>query len=262
MNQWSRRRKRIILVLVFFVLIFLIGLPIFLLSYRAPTCFDSKQNGNETGIDCGGSCQLLCTTESLPLVLKGDPRVLKISNYTFELVAVVENANPNAEIYKAGYTFKLYDNESVIPVATIEGETYVPKGSTFALFEGPFDLEAGVNPTRATLEWKEKSLIWKRNILPVPELKAKNLSLSRTDTNPRLDAVVENASLENVSNIDLVALLSDGTGNIFAASKTFLDTLPVGGSAPVVFNWPRPFDKEVLNIDIVIRIFPDTSFIR
>ena len=163
MNQWSRRRKRIILVLVFFVLIFLIGLPIFLLSYRAPTCFDSKQNGNETGIDCGGSCQLLCTTESLPLVLKGDPRVLKISNYTFELVAVVENANPNAEIYKAGYTFKLYDNESVIPVATIEGETYVPKGSTFALFEGPFDLEAGVNPTRATLEWKEKSLIWKRN---------------------------------------------------------------------------------------------------
>ena len=25
-----------------------------------PTCFDGKQNGNEEGIDCGGSCDLIC----------------------------------------------------------------------------------------------------------------------------------------------------------------------------------------------------------
>ena len=262
MNQWSRRRKRIILVLIFFVLIFLIGLPLFLLSYRAPTCFDKKQNGDETGVDCGGSCQLLCTSQSLPLILKGDPRVLRIADKVYEIVAMVENPNASAEIYKARYTFKLYGTDSPIPVKEIEGETYVPKGTTFALFEGPFNLEAGVLPTRATLEWREETLVWRKNILSIPELRVKDRSLSRVETSPRLDAVIENVSLENVSNIDLVALLSDSTGNIFAASKTFIDTLPIGASAPVVFNWPGPFGREAVNIDIVIRIFPDSSFIK
>src|SRR3989338_2125266 len=115
MNQWSRRRKRIILALIFFILIVLIGLPIFFLFYRAPTCFDGKQNGDEIGVDCGGSCRLLCTAQSLPLILKGDPRVLEVAENTFEIVALIENPNANGEIYRARYIFKLYDALSSIP---------------------------------------------------------------------------------------------------------------------------------------------------
>ena len=29
----------------------------------APTCFDKLQNGQETGIDCGGTCQLKCNNQ-------------------------------------------------------------------------------------------------------------------------------------------------------------------------------------------------------
>ena len=55
-------------------------------------------------------------------------------------------------------------------------------------------------------------------------------------------------SLENVSNIDLIAIVSDESGNIYAASKTFIETLPAGKTAPLVFTWPEPFRETGNNI--------------
>lgn len=262
MNSWSIRRKRIILSIVLLTLVVLIGAPVFFLFYRAPTCSDLKQNGDETGIDCGGSCQLLCSVESLPLISRADPRVLKIADNTFEIVALLENPNNSGEIYRAGYTLKLYDTTNIIPIKVIEGETYVPPASTFAVFEGPFKLGEGIVPARVTLEWKEGTLVWQKSTKRKSELVAKDLVLSREETSPRLNANVENLSLENISNIELTALVSNDAGNIFAASKSFIDILPIKGEVPVVFTWPKPFVEKALDTSILIRILPDTSFIR
>ena len=262
MNQWSRTRKRIIFLILFLSVVVLVGVPIFFLFYRAPTCFDGKLNGDESGVDCGGSCQLLCSPEALPLIVRGDPRVLTIATSTYEVVALVENPNSQAEVYRAGYTLKLYGSDNALAIKTIEGETYVPKGATFALFEGPFILDAAEVPTRATFEWKKGSLIWQKNVSLAPELNAKDQLVSKTESTPRLEATVENLSLESVSNIDLVAVISDKDGNIFASSKTFIDALPAGGEAPIIFTWPRPFTGQVADIDIYIRVFPDRSFLR
>ncbi len=262
MNSWSRRRKRIILSGLIFVVAVLVGVPVFFLFYRAPTCSDLKQNGDETGVDCGGSCQLLCTSESLPLILKGDPRVLTVATSTYQVVALVENSNSTAEISRAGYTIKIYDASSAVPVRTFEGEAYVPKGATFAVFEGPFVLEAGVVPVRATLQWKESTLVWNRNPSAVPELLAVEPSFSRLDTSPRLEAVVKNPTLETASNIDLTVLVSGADGNIFAASKTFVNELHPGEESRVIFTWPRPFEREPAGAEILMRVFPDRSYIR
>ena len=262
MNSWSRRRKRIILAIVFFVLIVLVGVPVFFLFYRAPTCFDGRQNGDEAGVDCGGSCQLLCRAESLPLVIKGDPQILTLATSTYQIVALVENANNSAEIYRAGYVLKIYDVISAIPVKTISGEAYVPAGSDFVVFEGPFVLAAEVVPSRATLEWNESTLIWRKNAAPPPELEAADIVLSRETSSPRLEAVIGNPTLADVSNIDLTAVISDAEGNIFAASKTFINDLPAGSENPVIFTWPRAFDREAVETRIIIRVFPDRSFIR
>ena len=249
----------LIVLAVLFVLVFV---PAFFLFYRAPTCFDGKQNGDEAGTDCGGSCQLLCRAESLPLLLKGDPRILSVASSTYEVVVLVENPNNNAEIERAGYLIKLYDADGLIPVKEITGETYAPKASAFAVFEGPFTLEAGVIPKRATLEWLKETLVWKKDARSVPDLRVKESALSKEDSSPRLDAVIENLSLEKVSNIDLVALVSDEGGNVFAASKTFIDTLEPGEAASAVFTWPQPFAVPSVSSEIIIRVFPDKSFIR
>ncbi|MEK7148097.1 MAG: hypothetical protein AAB758_02260 [Patescibacteria group bacterium] len=262
MNEWSRTRKRIILGIILFVLIVVIGIPLFFLFYNKPSCFDKKLNGDETGMDCGGSCQLLCSAESLPIVAKGDPRVLKIASSTYEVVALFENPNPTAEIRLAHYTLKIFDKDNSIPIRTIEGNTYIPKNTIFAVFEGPFTVETGVEPVRATLEWAKGSLIWQKNTYQLPEIIVKDKVLSKESSSPRLEAIVENASLEDIENLDIIVLISDEDGNIFAASKTFIDFLPSAGETPVIFSWPRAFAKKAAQIDVIVRILPDKSFIK
>ncbi|MBI2086853.1 MAG: hypothetical protein HYT69_01645 [Candidatus Zambryskibacteria bacterium] len=262
MNSWSRARKRIILAIALFVVVVLIGVPLYFLFYQKPTCFDKKLNGDETGIDCGGSCQLLCNAESLPLIARGDPRVLAVAENVFEVIVLVENPNVAAEIYRAKYIFKVYGSSSTTPVKIIKGETFVPKGTTFAIFEGPFTLEGRVLPTRATFEWQKETLIWQRNDAPVQEIAVKDQILSQADSSPRIEVTVENLSPKRVSSIDLVALVSDKNGNVFAASKTFLDSLASNDEAVAVFTWPRPFSTQTATIDIYTRILPDRSFLR
>lgn len=262
MNKWSRRRKRIIVSFIFCAFLVLVALPSYLLFYRPPTCFDSKQNQDETGIDCGGSCQLLCTAESLPLIIKGDPRVLKVTDNKYVVVALVENPNANAEIYRAKYFIRLYNAQSIAPIKVIEGETFVPKGATFAIFEGPFIALGETFPLRATLEWRSASLAWKKNDSTIPKLRIISKTLSEENISPRIDALIENTSLSSVSNVDIISLIYDEKGSIFAASKTFIDSLPAGSRAPVVFSWPKPFSERVLNVELIIRVLPDRSFIK
>lgn len=236
-------------------------MPIFLIFYRAPTCFDGKLNGDELGVDCGGSCQLLCAVESLPIIQNGDPRVLTIASSTYEVVALFENPNLDAEIYRAGYSIKLYEPVNPLPVYVLEGETYVPRNSAFAIFEGPFIVKE-VSPVRAVFSWKEESLVWKKSGAPLPRISITNKELSNVATAPRLLLEVRNNSLTSIENLEFIVILSDASGNTFAASKTFLDLLPGSGTMPAVFSWPRGFLTEVSLIDIIPRILPDKSFIR
>lgn len=241
MNEWSVRRKRIIFSIVTSALVVLIGVPAFFLFYRAPACFDGKQNGDETGIDCGGSCQLLCTAQSLPLISKGDPRVIESSKGIYQVVAVVENANTAAEILRARYTLGLFEESSAAPVRTIESEIYVPNNGTFIIFEGPIEM-GDRRPVRATLEWDERSFVWQRNTKIMRDLSVRDAALTRTDTQPRVSAMLVNSSLDRISNIELTALVSGEDGNLIAASKTFVEDLDRVASSPVVFNWAEPFD--------------------
>ncbi len=34
---------------------------------KNPTCTDSIQNGDESGVDCGGSCSLICSSDRIPI---------------------------------------------------------------------------------------------------------------------------------------------------------------------------------------------------
>lgn len=259
MNQWSSRRKAFVLFITILFLAVVIGLPMFFLFYQAPTCSDGKMNGDETGVDCGGSCQLLCPAESLPLLSQGDPRILELAPNIYEVVAVFENPNPTGEVERARYTLNIYGVSSE-PLETIEGEAFIPKNSSFVIFEGP--MEIGEVPIRATVDWLSEYLVWQKNAELEPRPSVRNTLLTREDTAPRVDAVLLNGSLDRMHNIEATALVYDASGNIIGASKTFVEELLPGQSAPIVFTWPGPFGTPSSSVDIVTRILPDTSFIR
>jgi hypothetical protein len=260
MNEWAQRRKRIILSLIFGTLIFLIGLPAFFFFYRSPSCTDGKKNGDEQGIDCGGGCKKLCQADNLPIISKGDAQVFKVGSTTYAVAIQAENPNINSDILRAQYIFKIYEASSTVPINLIDGDTYVPKAGKFAVFEGPFELGESI-PTRATFEWKQKSLVWNTNINPLPGIVIEDKFLSNEDSEPRLSAEIYNPTLDRVSNIELTAIISNQEGNMIGASKTFIDTLDKDEREPLVFTWPRPFSGTPAVIEVLIKILPDKSFL-
>ena len=64
---WGLKRQ------IFYVIVLLLFVTVFafIILYptfnKAPSCIDGKQNGNETGIDCGGSCANACLSQVSPL---------------------------------------------------------------------------------------------------------------------------------------------------------------------------------------------------
>lgn len=261
MNEWSKHRKRVIFYIVFSTLLILLSIPAYFVFYKPATCADSVMNGDETGVDCGGSCTILCQAEAFPILSKGDARLLQLNDKAHVLVAVFQNPNPTGEIARANYVFKIYAKDSAAPLKIIEGETYVPRNSTFAVFEGPVELNEQTG-LRVTFEWREESLDWEKTTAEIPEILIKDKVLSKEKTDPRLALTVENLSLSPVQNLELIALLYSAEGNIIGASKTYIDRLSANESTPVIFTWPKPFSATTTLTEIIPRVLPDKTYIR
>src|ERR1700733_13324903 len=108
MNSWSAKRK-FFFGGIFVLIVVLIALGVsYQFFYRPPSCTDGKQDGDETGVDCGGSCVLQCASDSLtPVVLWA--KIFPVSGNLYTAVAYIENPNINSSNPEANYQFQIYD---------------------------------------------------------------------------------------------------------------------------------------------------------
>lgn len=224
------------------IVFLLIIIPVFILYYKMPTCSDGKKNGAETGVDCGGACDLLCSFEGLnPIILWS--RAFKVTNGVYSAVAYIQNPNINSET-EVSYVFKLYDSNNAL-ISTKANRTFIPKNKVLAIFEQNISVGEKV-PVRATFEFTSE-MAWRKNSAVQPELVITQKSLVGEETRPRVDAVIENKSIETVEQIEVVAVVYDSLGNAFAASRTFVDKLAKDESARISFTWLQPFKTDKVN---------------
>ncbi|MSR73124.1 VWA domain-containing protein [Candidatus Parcubacteria bacterium] len=240
MSSWSAKRKIIYLSIISAFLFVVIGVPSFFILYQKPTCFDFKKNGDELGLDCGGSCQLLCSFEAT------DPGVLwsrsfKVVPGIYSAVAYIQNHNISSESINVPYIFKLYDNKNTL-LATREGVAYIPQNKIFAVFEPNIKVDQRI-PIRTTFEITETP-VWIKNTDAVPDFSVTQKSLTGEDKTPRVDATIENHSLIPFSNIEVITIVYDGKDNAIGASRTYIDTLAKDQAADIVFTWPNTFDTQ------------------
>ena len=260
-NQWAARRKGVIFLIVLVCLIIIVGIPSYLATRNQPSCSNHVKGGDESGVDCGGSCRLLCVPETLPLISRGEVRLLKIATSTYVAVIPVENPNITGSVKRAAYLFKIYSGATKMPVKAFERETYIGANSSFALFEGPFILD-GLGPFRAVFEWGP-SFVWEKSPSEPLLIGVENLNLINTaNAAPRLEARLVNRGQKDLSNIEAIALLSDTNSNTVAAGKTFVDSIAVGESVPISFSWPSEFGIQPVSIRILPHVLPDKSYIR
>lgn len=240
-KEWSEKRKILYALAFAGVIILLAAYPVYQVTHPAPTCFDQKQNGTETGVDCGGSCVSVCTAEvKPPHVVWAKAFLLEGGRY--DLGAYVENANVGAGIKNARYTFKVFDNVGNI-LAEKKGETELAPVSTILLFATGVTLLG--NPDHVDVVFDASDLThWVRASTASSIPATKNQRMRSTDTKPRLDAIlINNDPMNEVSGLALGAIIYDARRHPVAISSTYVNNIPVSGEQPIFFTWPSRFTK-------------------
>jgi hypothetical protein len=253
MSWASRRQFKYFSGFVLFVaiIVFVIISPII---FKKPTCTDGKQNGDETGIDCGGSCALVCKSDiSEPVILWS--RSFPVVDNNYNLVAFVENRNKSSAVYSASYEFRIYDQENKL-LGRREGKTFIPPNQQFAVFESRFD--SGERDIKTVTFEFVGPLIWvkKDPTLQTLPIRISSIVFDNNKDTPTLSAIINNDSIYNLPEFDAIAILYDKDFNAINASKTHKDKLISNDKVPIVFTWPEVFTNIPVTQDILFQINP------
>lgn len=248
--MWALKRKILYLAII---IIFVGGLG-FLIVYpyfnKAPTCTDGKQNGTETGIDCGGSCVKACILEVDQISILWS-RAFRVVPGRYNAVAYLENKNENTAIYKIKYKFRFADKDNIY-IGKREGETYVPPKGKFAVFEPAIDVGNSI-PVYTTFEFTEVPNWISVSKEKVNQLKifVSNIKLENENSEPKLSAVIKNNSLFRIPEVSFVVILYDASGNALSASHTYIPVLQGEESADINFTWREALSSPVIAKEII-----------
>jgi hypothetical protein len=222
-----------------------VGVPYIWFLYEKPTCFDGKQNGNERGIDCSGSCARLCPADYV------EPKLLWTSSMrvvpgVYNALAYVQNINQGVESI-VPYIFKFYDSRGVM-IGERKGSAYVPPGQRFVVFQGGIQFDQAI-PVKTTFEWSGVSA-WRKGV-PLTKIKTADTSIDQA-VPPKAEIKIENVSIdETFSNIDAFIVLYDAEGNRVAFSKTVIDRIDPEEKKLLYFTWPEAFPSEAVKSEMI-----------
>ena len=257
MSKWAQKRKRKILIIVGILLLVLIAIVVFSVQDKEPTCFDAVQNGQETGVDCGGACEKMCREEIRNIVVWWE-RPFKVADGVYNTVAFIENQNLESGIEEVTYEFRLYDKDNVLVSEPRLGTTFVEPNKRSAIFEsgittGDREAYTAFFKISSRQDWRKINQAFHYNLFHVGEP-----TLAEQDKHPKLSAPVENKTIYNFSDIPVVVVLYNKKDNAIAASRTYIDYIGQGETKNVHFSWPEPFSDKVSRIEVIPRVNPFT----
>ncbi|HWU24521.1 MAG TPA: hypothetical protein VN086_02095 [Candidatus Paceibacterota bacterium] len=243
--DWARsRRLTVIGVLIVAVLaiLLIIGFAIF---YKTPTCTDSKMNGDETGIDCGGSCSTVCRAEAQTASVRF-ARVLQQSGRN-DLIAYIDNPNVNAYAARADLLIDIYRQDG----RQLQKHAYVslPANMATPLFI-PNIANAAVQ--QIFVSFASSSPVWMKGSGGAEAMpKASNIVVTGTGDHPNVTATVTNPIAYPEHNVPFIVTVFANDGTVIAASQTVVPLIPAQGNAQAVFTWNEPFVEPYARIEIV-----------
>lgn len=243
--RWSLQRQ-LLYAFSFLAVAILVGVGTwYFFFYNEPTCSDSVQNQNESGIDCGGVCASLCEA---PRVSALWARAVPVATGVYHAVALVRNPEPNAGTGALPYAFQLFDEKNIL-IAERRGTTFLKPGETIPFFEANI-ITGERKPARTflvlgTASWVTMSRYESPVVITSRELDQQKLILSAT---------LENTSARAVGPVVITALVYDESDLVIGASQTKVDRMLGKGTRDIVFTWQKPFEKPVVRTEIVARL--------
>jgi len=256
MNQYQKKQFAIAVIFVFIIVVIGGGLY-FLLRPAAPTCFDGIQNQGEEGIDCEGPCGPCEEPEDLIILL--EEFIPTVSN-DFDLVAKVENPNPNWGIESLDYQFNIYDSDNQL-IGYMAGNTYLLPQETRYIIEQRMTTK--MDPARVDIELSNINWRKLKNFKEL-EIRIKNGEIKITEEGfNKLVGNVENKSNFDLDKIEVSGLLFSNS-KIIAVGRTEMRTVSKGGVRYFEISWPYEISEEVKSFELkpYTDIFLNENFLK
>ncbi|MEK7109393.1 MAG: hypothetical protein AAB919_03090 [Patescibacteria group bacterium] len=230
--SWSGRRKTLYTAVVGVLALIAVVFLYQAFFTIAPTCFDGAQNGDEHGVDCGGSCALVCRAEAhAPVQLWA--RIFQTGAGTYTAAAYIQNDNPGAGAKRVGYSFQLFDADNHLIVER-DGVVDLPPVQTIPIIDPNIPVQNRV-PTRVLFGFSGVPTWYRIQANKIPALRVTNQNLSSDAS--KLNAVLNNNSYFDARAVTLGAVLFDASGTARAASRSIVDVAKKS-STPIVFTFP------------------------
>ena len=227
----------------------------------APTCFDNKQNQNETGVDCGGSC-LSCELKYPQPVKVFWARAVPVRENSYDVAAQIENPNEFLSSVDVKYEFTLYDQFG--PVTKRTGKTFL-----YAQ-ERTLVIEPGIETTRTAnrAEFRIVSVVWqeKRNLAPTIIAERRDYSVAEDHGQKQgvVDITLFNKSPYDFSNVEVQVAVLDKDGNLLGVNNIEVENLLSQSRIAVKAIWPQAFtaDVAVINVQPRVNIFDPHAILK
>jgi len=242
--EWARRRQWTVIAIIAAVVIAALCILAFAIFYKTPTCFDQRQDGDETGTDCGGSCSTVCSAQAQPASVRF-ARALAQSGRQ-DLIASIDNPNRDAYAKDARVTIDIYLQDG----STVEKHALMtlPANSSTPLFV-PGIADGAIQ--QVFVSFDQGSLVWTKGTgWDAPPPVSSNIAVGGDATAPRVTATVTNQTAYVENNVPLVVAVYAADGSVVAASQTVVPMLPAQGSAQAVFTWNEPFSAPYARIEV------------
>lgn len=234
-----RRKKQLIYGIGFVVFIALFAAGIFFAFVREkPSCFDTVQNQNEEGIDCGGTCARVCIGQPIELIAK--PDVFAIDTNRSSILAKIRNLNPKIAIRRFAYSFNVYAAGD-IPLQTLEGESFLYAS------EVKYLLVPGLNVSAervSRIDFKTRII---ETVAPdafqKPNIVIQGHEAVREDPHILVRGSMFNQDKIPATDVQVVAIFEGTFGQLVGASFTSLDRMNAGEQKE--FTILYPFDENI-----------------
>lgn len=247
--SWAAERRLFILTLIGIIAVAILGTIGISIFYKEPSCSDGVQNQGESGVDCGGPCEYLCTDQQhAPTVLF--TKAFQNGPGRTDVVASIENVNASSAAKRVPYTITLYGTGQVF-VQQMTGVIDLPPASTVPVFVP--NISSGNQQTiHAFLTIDPSAVQWFHAVVgSVVAPVVTNTTLSGTADSPRIDATISNAGTTALVNTYVDVIVSDANGEVIAASQTIVPTIPGQGVSTATFTWNSAFPSVPAKIEVV-----------
>lgn len=250
MLDQQRIKKRILIAAIIAVAVIFLSGGIYLFFKSSATCFDKKKNQGETGVDCGGPCQITCdqTFETKPIEVI-EKYILYSGPEKYDVLLRVRNPNALVGSSQINYSITLTDSQNNT-LTKREGKSFILPAETKYIIET--NIESATSPqdiavTMGESNWQEFSE------LEEPRLtisnKRYNLVSSQAFFSEAL-GVIRNESQMSFKEVKINVVLKDEQGQPIAVNSTIINSFPPNEERDFRMVWPAKFPGSVQNLEM------------